>query len=107
MNKKWSYERFYSIYRKLPIIVALVNLASTIIWSFIDIIIFKIPDNNGIYRYGVMQLPSPFLSVLVWWAIGIIYSIAIWFLLSIAMSATVVRTDAILEMNERDKMDIK
>ena len=81
--------------------MALIDFVATIIWSFVDIFVFKHLDG---YHYGIMQLPSPILSILIWWVIGIVHSIAIWFLLSLTISPTVVRTDAVIEINEREKI---
>jgi uncharacterized membrane protein len=94
-----DYKKFYSIYKKLPAICSIVHAIIVCVWGIVDIAVFsyKSPDSN-VYHYGIMGLKSAFLVIVIWWMIGIISSIIIWFFSTLKVSATITRTDAALEI---------
>lgn len=95
-----NYNKLYNVYKILPGISAVALSVLTFIWSIVDVCVFSRESYYSTY-YGVMHLPSPVLCFLIWWAIGIAASFIIWFFSSLVVSATVTRTDAILEIKER------
>ncbi len=92
-----DYTKFYRIFKKLPKILAIIIAALVFIWSIVDVSIF-----NG-YYYGVMQLKSCFLVLLIWWLIGAVLAFATYFFSAMHVSAIVLRTDAVLEINAKVK----
>ncbi len=61
-NEKW-----FKFYTKLPMILAIVSAALVFIWSIVDVSVFH---SSSASPYGVMRLPSAFLSMFIWWNIG-------------------------------------
>lgn len=97
LMKDPDYTKFYRIFKKLPKILAIIIAALVFIWSIVDVSIF-----NG-YYYGVMQLKSCFLVLLIWWLIGAVLAFATYFFSAMHVSAIVLRTDAMLELNAKVK----
>lgn len=97
LMKDPNYTKFYRIFKKLPKILAIIIAALVFIWSIVDVSIF-----NG-YYYGVMQLKSCFLVLLIWWLIGAVLAFATYFFSAMHVSAIVLRTDAMLELNAKVK----
>ena len=101
-----NYNRLYAIYKSLPLIVSFIIALAAFVWSIYDVI-----DNSNWYShyynsgYGILELDSPVLCVLIWWAIGAAAFFINLFFMSLAISPTVVRTDAVLELNEKIKKD--
>lgn len=97
-----DYQKLYGIYKKLPSILAIVIMSLVFVWSIVDVSVFQYkPRYSSGYRYGVMELESAFLAMLIWWAIGAVVSVSVWFFSALSVSATVVRTDAIIELNNK------
>ena len=94
-----DYKKFYSIYRKLPAICSIIHAIIVYVWGIVDIAVFsyKSQDSNA-YHYGIMGLKSAFLVIVIWWIIGTISSIIIWFFSTLKVSPTIARTDATLEI---------
>lgn len=90
-----NYKRLYEIYKKMPMIVSITLASLVFIWSIVDVAVFS----HSSY-YGIMELPSPILPILIWWIIGAVLTCAIYFFSSLLISAVVVRTDAIVEMSK-------
>ena len=107
MNKLLNYKKFYSIYRFLPLILAATILFLMFVWSIVDVAAFGThytsTYGNRVDYYGVMRLKSAFLCLIIWWLIGIVLAAATWFFSALAVSPTITRTDAVIEMNERGK----
>lgn len=98
-----DYKKFYGIYKKLPGILAIIIAALFFIWSIVDLAAFSYvsdyyPEYNS---YGVMNLDSGFLVLLIWWISGAITTAATWFFSVLVVSATVARTDATIEINQK------
>ena len=75
---------YFSVYKYLPAIVAVILFALYFIWGIVDPCVF---NDNGYYSYyGVMMLPSGFLCWLVWVVIGTVVSVCAYFLMKIAFS---------------------
>ena len=74
---------YFSVYKYLPVIVALVLFILTFIWGIVDPCIFHSSYHS---YYGVMMLPNGFLCWLVWIIIGVVVSVCAYFLLSITVS---------------------
>ena len=100
-DKLLNYKKFYSLYRLLPLILAATVFFLMLVWSIVDISVFKY-GRYTVY-HGVMQLESAFLCLIIWWLIGIVLAAATWFFSALAVSPTIIRTDAVIEMNERGK----
>ena len=101
-----DYKKFYALYKKLPAICSIIHAIIVYACGIIDIAVFshKAPDSD-IYYYGIMELKSAFLVIVIWWIIGTISSIIIWFLSTLKISATMTRTDATLEILKNIKND--
>lgn len=69
-----KYMRFY---KKLPFVLACITWGLFFLWGIIDACAFR----SGTYYtyYGVMQLGSGFFSWLIWFAIGAVVSVAVYF----------------------------
>ena len=106
-----DYTGFYQFYKKLPGIAAISTMVIFLIWSIVDVIVFRVNVGwySPIYKYGIFRLESPILSVLIWLAIGVIVSGIVWFFSALTTSATVTRTDAVLKIAEatEEKTEIK
>lgn len=102
LMKDPDYTKFYRIFKKLPKILAIIIAALVFIWSIVDVAVFS---HDGYYNtyYGVMRLGSCLLVLLIWWLIGAVLAFATYFFSALPVSATVVRTDALLELNAKVK----
>lgn len=98
-----DYKKFYNLYKKLPGILAIVIAALFFIWSIVDLAAFSyVSDYYPQYNsYGIMDLDSGLLVLLIWWVIGAIVTSCTWFFSVLVVSATVARTDAIIAINEK------
>ena len=100
---------FYLLYKKLPVILAISIAILTLIWSIIDIIIFQETSAGYSYLgyyydytyYGIMGLDSAFLALVIWWGIGAVLTCATWFFSALTISTNIVKTDILLEMNNK------
>ena len=95
-----DYKKFYSIYKKLPGIVSIILAVLVFAWSIVDVSVFSYSGYYSSY-YGVMQIESLFLALIIWWAIGAVLCAATWFFSALFVSATVARTDATIEINKK------
>ena len=86
LDYKWSYR----IYRYLPIISAIVTAIGSFLWAVID----SVGGNSIICESGI-------LAFIIWIIIGAILTACVFFISMIRMSATVVRTDAVLALEEK------
>lgn len=86
LMKDPNYNKFYRIFKKLPKILAIIN----IILFFIAAIVLA----------SIYDMPS---LIIVGWLIGAIYTLIAYFLSVLLVAATVVRTDAVLEINAKVK----
>ncbi len=98
-----DYKKYYGLYKKLPGILAIAIAVLFFIWSIVDLAAFSYVSHSWLYgsKYGIMGLPSWFLVLLIWWIIGAITAACTWFFSAIAVSATVARTDAAIEINNK------
>lgn len=104
--KNPDYNKFYKIYKKLPKILAIIIAALIFIWSIVDVAVFSYGGGryyDYVTYYGVMRLKSCFLVLLIWWAIGAVLAFATYFFSAMHVSAIVLRTDAVLEINAKVK----
>lgn len=100
---KPDYKKYYGTYKKLPGILAILICVLTLIWSIVDLAVFSHESRYGNIYYGIMELKSLVLTLLIWWAIGAVLAVGTWFFSTLAVSATVARTDAIIEINDKIK----
>ena len=100
-----DYQKFYANYRKLPGILTILIAVLSLAWSIVDVCVFYDSSYSRYsgyeYYYGVMQLPSIFLALLIWWAIGAVLCFIVWYISCLSVSATIARTDAVLKINEK------
>lgn len=104
--KNPDYNKFYKIYKKLPKILAVVVALLMWIWSIIDVTCFIYQSNSyysTVIYYGVMRFTSRFPALLIWWLIGAVLAFATYFFSAMHVSAIVLRTDAVLEINAKVK----
>ena len=97
-----DYKKYYGTYKQLPGILAILIGVLTLIWSIVDVAAFSYEGRYSVY-YGIMGLKSLVLTLLIWWAIGAVLAVGTWFFSTLAVSATVARTDAIIEINDKIK----
>jgi len=85
-----DFKFFYKLYRKLPIISAIAVAALSFVFSMIlvlgDVISFT---------------DSYFLDLVLVWIIGAIITCGVWFFSMLTVSATIIRTDSVIEINEK------
>lgn len=103
LMKDPNYDKFYRIFKKIPKILAIVVAALVFIWSIVDVAVFSYSGYYYQPYYGVMHLPSWFLALFIWWIIGAVLALLTYFFSALPVSATVVRTDAVLEINAKVK----
>lgn len=101
LMKDPNYDKFYRIFKKIPKILAIVVAALVFIWSIVDVAVFSYSGYYYQPYYGVMHLPSWFLALFIWWIIGAVLALLTYFFSALPVSATVVRTDAMLELKEK------
>lgn len=104
--KNPDYNKFYKIYKKLPKILAVVVALLMWVWSIIDVTVFNYYSGSYYHTvtyYGVMRLGSRFLALIIWWLIGAVLAFATYFFSAMHVSAIVLRTDAVLEINAKVK----
>ena len=95
-----DYQKLYGIYKKLPGILAIIIMSLVFIWSIVDVSVFVESYYRKTY-YGVMYLESAFLAMFIWWVIGAVVAASTWFFSALSVSATVARTDAVIELNNK------
>ena len=95
-----NYKKLYALYKKLPCIASITMSFLIFAWSIIDVSVFS---NSRYHDYGIMELDAAILPLLIWWGIGVVMFFATWFFTSLIISATVTRTDAIIEIQEHLK----
>lgn len=96
-----NYKKAYIIYKKLPAIVTIVLAALFFIWSIVDVIVFS--DIQFVEKYsvyGVMELSSPILVFIIWWAIAAVVCCLTWFFSTLTVSANVVKIDSVIEIKK-------
>lgn len=106
LTREPNYKIFYKIYKKLPKILAVVVALLMWIWSIIDVTCFIYQSNSyysTVIYYGVMRFTSRFPALLIWWLIGAVLAFATYFFSAMHVSAIVLRTDAVLEINAKVK----
>ena len=91
-----NYKKFYAIYKKIPIISAVVWALLFFVWSIVDVFVLDYP-----FGYGMMGQDVMFFALIIWWAIGAVTALVSYFASAILISETVLRTDATLEINEK------
>lgn len=101
-----SYRKFFKFYKKLPFVTSLIIAIAVVIWSIIDVAVFS---HTEYYEpcYGIMRFNNPLWVLLVWWGIGAVASILNWLFSALIISPTVVRTNAVLEIEEHLTKDKK
>ena len=95
-----DYQKLYNSYRKLPSICSLILGILVFAWSIVDVSVFGYHSRYSDY-YGIMELRSAVLVLVIWWAIGAILCVLTYYLTSLSISPTIARTDAVLEINQR------
>ena len=87
-----NYKMFYSLYKKVPVYNAIL--------IFIAAFIYGIVDASEEILIGYELGGAAFI---IWLLIGAVAGGIVWFFSTLMTAATVVRTDAVLEMNEKLK----
>ena len=91
-TKNLNYENAYRIYKQLPIISFICIMVAALAWTVIDLLAFSK------YQYSILYLPSPILPILIWLSAGLLLATITFFFTAVAISPTVVRTDAVLKI---------
>ena len=76
---------YFSVFKKLPIIVAAILFGLFFIWGIVDPCIFIFHSSYYSY-YGVMELPNGGLCWFIWVIIGAVIAVCTYFLMRIAFS---------------------
>lgn len=88
----------------MPAIAAITTMILALVWSIIDVIVFRV--NIGwitpFWKFGILRLNNPIVSILIWLAIGAVLATIVWFFSALTISATITRTDAVLEISEKN-----
>lgn len=93
LNYENAYQSAYQIYKLLPFISCICSMVAALAWMVIDLLAF-----SGYQRYGILRLESPILPILIWMVVGIVLAVLTFFYTAVAISPTVVRTDAVLKI---------
>ena len=91
-----DYAKRYETYRNLPAISSIILGVLVLIWSIVDVATF-----GSYYSYGIMRLESAGMALFIWWAIGAVLCALTYYLTSLSIAPTIVRTDAVLEINKK------
>ena len=91
-----DYKKFYKFYKKLPQILAIICAVLFFAWSILDVFVISYP-----FGYGMFDQTYALVALIIWWGIGLIPCILTYFITAIIISATVLRTDAAIEINEK------
>lgn len=89
-----DYAFFYKIYKKIPAISAIAVAVSVFVFSIVDV-----------SSYYIICTDFVILDLLIWWSIGAIAAFATWFISAMTVSATILRTDAMIEIESSNKTD--
>ena len=93
-KKPIDYDKYYGIYRKLPTILCWITFALFFIWSIID------ASNEYYGNYGVFGFDYWFPVLLVWWLIGAVVAVIVYFGTAIKISPIIKSTDALLNIEK-------
>ena len=96
-----DYQNFYNYYRKLPTICSILLGILVFVWSIVDVSLFSYTSRYYGSSYGIMGLDSVAIVLFIWWAIGAVLCVLTYFFMSLAISPTIVQTDAVLEINKK------
>ena len=92
-TKNLNYENAYRIYKLLPAISFICSMVAALAWTVIDLLAF-----SRYQRYGILRLESPVLPIFIWLLAGLLLATITFFFTAVAISSTVLRTDAVLKI---------
>ena len=107
-----QYNTWWTLYKKLPIIVPAFVVALFLIWSIFDIALLSTVWNpyyyEEAYHYGVFQLSSWVPVIAIWVGIGIVVAVPFWFFTQTTVSAKTLEIellcmDLITSIDEEEK----
>ncbi len=96
---------YFSAYKKLPFIAAVILLALFSIWGIVDPCVFYYHGYYGSHHYGIMQLPNGFLCWLIWVVIGAVVAVCTYFVMKIAFSYKLLQIHYLQEIAKKGKAD--
>ena len=88
-----SYQNMYEIYKKFPLINAILIMILTLVWAIVDY-------SECITSISDLTFVGCFV---IWLLIGAVVAGIVAFITMVSISATIVRTDAILQIEESIK----
>lgn len=106
MNEINLYENNFALYKKLPQIILIIQCSLILIWSIVDAAAFTKTTYSKYSSetfYGIMQVPSPFLVLIIWWLIGAGLALLNYFLTTLIIAPTVLQTQAAVEYLHRSQ----
>ena len=89
-----NFKKAYNTYKKLPFIYAIFLLVAAIAWGIVD---------YCEYITDISYLD--FGGLAIWFAIGLVSSAIVFFVTTLCISPTVLRTDAVLKIAEKFEKD--
>ena len=87
-----NYMKYYGIYKKLPLINFISTVVIALVWGIVDA--FEYITDIGELEVG---------AVFIWTLIGAVVGAIVMFFTAVVMSATIVRTDATIEIESKLK----
>jgi len=106
LKKDIDYSYYYEEYKKIPMYIAILNALAFFAWSIIDVCVFQVTSYDSV-KYGILGIESAFLEILVWWIIGAIITLLNFFLATIFMSPTVMRTDSLIYLENQKRKEAR
>ncbi|MBO5328473.1 MAG: hypothetical protein J6B04_04800 [Clostridia bacterium] len=92
---------WYKIYRDIPKISSWIIGILYAIWAIIDPSVFNGSKYGYEEVYGIMQLGSWILPFMIWLAIGTLYAIANYFVLSAIWSVNIIKINHLEEISKK------
>lgn len=106
MNEIHRYENNFEFYKKMPQIITIIQCILIFIWSIVDVAAFTkttYSKYSSETSYGIMQVPSPFLALIIWWLIGAGLALLNYLLTTLIIAPTVLQTQAAVEYLHRSQ----
>lgn len=95
----YNYSTWFSIYKKLPLIVAGLVVFIALAWALVDIFVFSTVWNPYYYeaaqRFGLFQLDSWVPVILIWLGAGIVLATPFWFFTKATVATKLIEMEMI------------
>lgn len=100
------YKKMFVVYKTIPLILATALGILAFAWSIVDVSAFSYVNSfypNSSY-YGILHCSSLVFALFIWWIIGAALVFASFFISSIMLSPTILRTEFALGQIEKNEL---